>query len=294
MRKRIVGGVVLGLSGILVLTVLNVNFLVRRNKKYVIGRLEQALGRKITVDEVEVKLTPVGARLINFAMADDPAFSADAFLRAKDLQVDLRFLPLLIGQFRVKRMVLESPFITIVRDARGQYNFASSTRNGKSDWDGADISKNASAKKEGGLLFLIAALDVSNGTLRYRDLENGGGLTVTQINLKVNDFEWNEPFDVVLEAAVMAAKHNLKFKSRVGPIAGNRDYRDVPLDGDIQADALDLGRVNTALPQFRKALPKALRFDGVYTIKDFKFKGTLNNLSLKGTVAGTDASFRFE
>jgi hypothetical protein len=48
------------------------------------------------------------------------------------------------------------------------------------------------------------------------------------------------------------------------------------------------------VPQFRKALPRALRFDGIYTIKDLKFKGTLNNLSLKGAVTGTDASFRFE
>ena len=294
MRKRIIGAVVLAMSGVLVLTVLNVNFLVRRNKDYLIGQVEQALGRKITVDKIEVTLTPVGARLVNFAMADDPAFSAAAFLRAKDLQVDLRLLPLLIGQFRLKRLVLESPVITIVRDARGQYNFASNARNEKSDRESADISKNASDRKQDRQLFLVASLNVSDGTLRYRDLKNGSELTATLINLKVNDFEWDEPFDIQLEAAVMAAKHNLKFKSRVGPIAGNRDYRDVPLDGDIRADALDLGKVNNAMPQLRKALPKALRFDGVYTIKDLKFKGTLNNLSLKGAVTGTDASFRFE
>jgi uncharacterized protein involved in outer membrane biogenesis len=227
-------------------------------------------------------------------MADDPAFSAAAFLRAKDLQVNLRLLPLLIGQFRLKRLVLESPVITIVRDARGQYNFASNARNEKSGRDSADSSKNASDRKQDSQLFLVASLNVSDGTLRYRDLKNGSELTATLINLKVNDFEWDEPFDIQLEAAVMAAEHNLKFKSRVGPIAGNRDYRDVPLDGDIRADALDLGKVNAALPQFRKALPEALRFDGVYTIKDLKFKGTLNNLSLKGAVSGTDASFRFE
>jgi len=294
MRKRIIGAVVLAMSGVLVLTVLNVNFLVRRNKDYLIGQVEQALGRKMTVDKIEVTFTPVGARLVNFAMADDPAFSAAAFLRAKDLQVDLRLLPLLIGQFRLKRLVLESPVITIVRDARGQYNFASNARNQKSDRESADISKNASDRKQDSQLFLVASLNVSDGTLRYRDLKNGSELTATLINLEVNDFEWDEPFDIQLEAAVMAAKHNLKFKSRVGPIAGNRDYRDVPLDGDIRADALDLGKVNNAMPQLRKALPKALRFDGVYTIKDLKFKGTLNNLSLKGAVTGTDASFRFE
>ena len=294
MRKRIIGAVVLALSGVLVLAVLNVNFLVRRNKDYLIGRVEQALGRKVTVDKIEVTLSPVGARLVNFAMADDPAFSADAFLRAKDLQVDLRLLPLLIGQFRLKRLVLESPLITIVRDAKGQYNFASSARNEKSDRRSADSSKSASAKKQDNGLSLIASLNVSDGTLRYRDLKDGGELTATQINLKVNDFEWDEPFDIELQAAVMATKQNLKFKSWVGPIAGNRDYRDVPVDGSIQADALDLGKVNAALPQFKKALPKALWFDGVYTINDLKFKGTLNNLSLKGAVIGTDASVRFE
>ena len=294
MRKRILGGVVLALSGALVLAVLNINFLVRRNKDYLIGQAEQALGRKITVDEIDVTLWPVGARLVNFALADDPAFSAGEFLRAKDLRVDLRLLPLLIGRFRLKGMVLESPLITIVRDARGRYNFASHADNKKNDRARADSGKEASSEKQDGTLFLVASLNVSDGTLRYRDLKNGGELTATQINLKVNNFQWDEPFDIQLEAAVMAAEHNLKFKSRVGPITGNRDYRDVPLDGDIRADALDLGKVNTALPQFRKALPQALRFDGVYTIKDLKFKGTLNNLSLKGAVTGTDASFRFE
>jgi uncharacterized protein involved in outer membrane biogenesis len=293
MRKRIIGAVVLALVGVLVLAVLNVNFLVRRNKDCLIGWMEQALGRKITVDTIEVTLSPVGARLVNFSMPDDPAFSADAFLFAKDLRVDFRFLPLLIGQFRFKRLVLESPLITIVRDARGQYNFASSAHNEKPEQGKEDSRKNSSAKKQDSLLFLIASLNVSDGTLRYRDLKNGE-LTATQINLKINDFEWDEPFDVELEAAIMAAKHNLKFKSRIGPIAGNPDYRNVPFNGDIHVDALDLGKVNAVLPQFRKALPRALRFDGVYTIEDLKFKGTLNNLSLKGAVTGTDASFRFE
>src|SRR4051812_11433250 len=114
MRKRIIGSSVLALVGLLVLAVLNVNFLVRRNKDSLIDRVEQALGRKVTADKIEVTLSPIGARLVNFAMADDPAFSPDAFLRAKNLQVDLRLLPLLIGQFRLQKLVLESPLMTIV------------------------------------------------------------------------------------------------------------------------------------------------------------------------------------
>jgi len=291
LRKR-VSTLVLVLCGVLVLAVLNVNFLVRRNKDYLVGQLEQVLGRRIGADKIDVTFIPVGARVVGFTVADDPAFSGDVFLRAHELQADLRLLPLLIGQFRLRKLVLVSPLVTIVRNAKGEYNFASGAGDDKSDRNGGKNGKSLSAEKA--VTPLIALLNISDGTLRYRDLKDGSELTVTQVDLRVNGFEQNEPFEIELEAAVGAARRNLSFKSRIGPIAGSHDYRDVFVEGYIRADALDLGKVNRALPQLKKALPKELRFDGVYTIQDLKFRGTLNNLSLKGAVTGTDASVRFE
>ncbi len=55
-----------------------------------------------------------------------------------------------------------------------------------------------------------------------------------------------------------------------------------------------MGKVNGAMPELKKGLPKVLQFDGVYSTQDLKFKGSLNNLSLKGAITGTDASARFE
>ena len=110
----------------------------------------------------------------------------------------------------------------------------------------------------------------------------------------MSDLAPDEAIEIDLAAAVMSAKPNLKFTSRIGPIAEIRDYRDYPIEGALDATQLDLGKVNRALPQLRKATPRHLRFDGIYDIKNLKFKGTLNNLSLKGGVSGTDASFRFE
>jgi len=290
MRKRIVVTVAAVLAGVLGLALLNVNFLVRLNKDFLIDRAERVLRRKVSVDQIEVTFWPVGARLVNFVFADDPAFSTGDFLRAKNLRVELRILPLFIGQFRPKRMHLDSPLITVIRDTQGRYNFASRAGDVKNGRDKADTRKNL---RDSRLLF-VPALDISDGTLRFRDLTDGGELTATQIDLQTTEFGSGEPFEIQLEAAVMAAKPNLKLKSRIGSIAEHRDFRDVPLAGEINADDLDLGRVNKAMPQFRKGLPKALRFDGIYTIKELKFRGTLNNLSLKGAVTGTDASFRFE
>lgn len=292
-RKRIIGAVLLAVLGVLLLALLSVNSLIERNKDYLVGRMEEALQRKLSVDKIDAALWPVGVRFENFAALDDPAFSAGDFLRAKELRVELRPLPLLIGRLRLKRIVLQSPAVTIVRDAAGRYNFASHARSRENDRDSADNSKKAPGAERNGR-FLVAFLTVIDGALRYHDLRNGAELEARQINLEINDFEWDAPFDVHLEAAVMAAQRNLKLKVRAGPIAGHYDYRDVPLSGELQADALDLGKINAALPQFRKALPRALRFRGVYTVNELKFKGALNDLSLKGTVSGTDASFRFE
>lgn len=295
MRNRIIFVVAAALAGVLGLALLNVNLLVRRNKDFLITRAEQALGRKISVDQIEVTFWPLGTRLVNFVLADDPAFSSEDFLRAKALRVELRFLPLFIGQFRPKRMDLESPIITVVRDAQGRYNFASRARNEKKKArQGADSSKTIPDEQQDSRLLWVPSFNISDGTLRFRDLTDGGELTATQINFKTTDFESGEPFEIELEAAINAATPNLRLNSLIGAIAENRDFRDVPLAGEINADDLDLGKVNKALPQFRKALPRALRFDGIYTIKDLKFRGTLNNLSLKGAVTGTDASFRFE
>jgi len=294
MSKRIVFAGAAALAGVLVLTLLSVNLLVQRNKDFLIGRAEQAFGRKISVEQIEVSFWPFGARLLNFAMADDPAFSAEDFVRAKELRLDLRLLPLFIGEFRPRRITLDSPLITVVRDASGRYNFASRARNEKNARASADRSKKTTVEKQNGLQFFVTSLNISNGTLRYRDLTDGGELVISRIDLKASDFEPDQPFEIELEASVNATKPNLRFKSVIGPVAGNRDFRDVPLAGEINANDLDLGKVNKALPQLRKALPRVLRFDGIYTIKELKFKGTLNNLSLKGAVTGTDASFRFE
>jgi uncharacterized protein involved in outer membrane biogenesis len=293
MRKRINVVVVAALACVLGLTLLSVNFLVRRNKNFLIGRAEQALGRKISTDQIEVTFWPIGIRLANFTLADDPAFSTEDVLSAKNLRVELRLLPLFIGQLRPDKMDLESPIIMVVRDAQGRYNFASRTRNEKNGRQSAEGEK-LRGEQHDSPLSVLPAFNIVDGTLRFRDLTDGSELTATQINLKISAFESDEPFEIQFEAAIMAAKPNLQLKSWIGSIAENRDFRDVPLVGELNATDLDLGKVNKALPQFRKALPKALRFDGIYTIKELKFKGTLNNLSLKGAVTGTDASFRFE
>ena len=196
-----------------------------------------------------------------------------------------------IGQFRLKRIALESPLITIVRDSSGRYNYE--RRDEKSERNGANRRKKSSTTTQDAPSFWVASLNISNGTLRYRDLNSGNELTVTQIKLKVSDVEADEPVEIEFDAAVMAAKVNLRFNSRIGPIEGIQDSATFPSTALFHKRSRSR-QGHRALPQFRRSLPRHLRFDGIYDIKDLKFKGALNNLSLKGAITGTDASVRFE
>ena len=108
------------------------------------------------------------------------------------------------------------------------------------------------------MFFIFAPLIISDGTLRYRDVQSGGELTVSQISLRIIGSNLDEPLEVELEAAVMAGKTNLKLNGRFGPMAGVRDYRDLPIDGNLQVDALDMGKVNSAMPRAEKGIAESL------------------------------------
>ena len=290
MRKPIIAaGLVL--TCLVIVAAWNVNFIVERNKDYLLGRLARAFGHAITSDKIEISYQPFALRMANLAIAGDPGDSANPLVLAKDMQVKLRFLPLFLGRLQPAKITLDSPVITIVRDADGRYNYEPQGGERKPPANRTNRSDQRANDRQ---IFALAAVQITNGTLRYRDLKNDSEIVLSQIDLRQSDFDEDEPVELQLTAAVMTAKPNLKFNIRVGPIAGIGDYRNYPIEGNLNAKNLDLGKVNRALPLFRRATPKHLRFDGIYDINDLKFKGTLNNPSLKGAVSGTDASFRFD
>src|SRR5437764_14867373 len=233
MRKWIIVGVVLLLLCVAgVVAVLNVNSYIARNKDYLISQAEQALGRKVSVDEVEISLwNGIGFRLTNFAMSDDPAFSSAEFVRAKDLQVNLKFLPLLRRDVRVKKLILHNPAISIIRNAKGDFNFSTIAKTEKEKKeDGAKKQKKEAApkEKEAPSTFFVSLVDISAGDVSYRDQKDGTNLQLRQINLEVEDLDFDRPFTVNLAAALFAAKQNLKIKTVVVPLSRDTAYRDVP------------------------------------------------------------------
>jgi len=293
MRKWLIASsILLVLIVVAFIALLNVNALIARNKGYLIEQAEGALGRKISVDQVQATIfSGIGARLTNFAMADDPTYASGDFARAKDLQIIVKFWPLLSKSVQVKQVILHDPVIQIVRNRDGNFNFSTIGKKAKAKKDEREKEERAPREEQSALL--ISLVDISNGNIRYLDKKNGTDMQAKQIDLKIEDFDFAKPFSVKLKAAIYADKQNFTLKSTIGPIGQRVDVANIPVDGEIDIDPLNMTQLRATLPIMKSAMPRELDVSGVYRVKDLKFKGTLNNLALDGQLEGTNGALRY-
>jgi uncharacterized protein involved in outer membrane biogenesis len=289
MRKWVIaGGALLALCAVVLVAILNINSVIDRNRAYLLARAEEALGRKISAGDIHLALWGgVGLRVKDFAMSDDPTFSTGDFVRAREAQVHVKLLPIFRGKFEVKNVVLHDPVISILRNPAGDFNFASIGDREKKEKRERTERKEEKGERSGDLR--IALADISNGELIYRDEKERVRLNLKQIDLRVKDGGPEKPASVRLEAAAFGDKRNLRLETKIGPLQGS-DWRQVPVDGEISFNPLDLTRLQAAVPAIRAVFPKEMAAAGSLILQEIRLKGTLNSLSFSGKADATAAA----
>ena len=85
-----------------------------------------ALGRRVALDNVRVRLLPrPGFDLEGLVIYDDPAFSAEPMIRAQEVSAAIRFRSLLRGRLEIATLSASEPSINLVRNDQGRWNLAS-------------------------------------------------------------------------------------------------------------------------------------------------------------------------
>lgn len=96
---------------------------VNRYRSRVAGAISRALGREVTVSNIELKLLPrPGVVLDNFVVADDPSYGAEPMLRADTVTVYLRLTSLWRGRLEIGTLDLDNSSLNLVRRADGHWN----------------------------------------------------------------------------------------------------------------------------------------------------------------------------
>ncbi len=101
-------------------------------KRTYLPLLEDALNRRIDVGEVHLSLLPTPSiRMSKLKVSDSVAFADNTFFTAEQVQLKLRFLPLLRGRFEVTELVLEKPIFNLLKQADGSFNYSDIGNRGK-------------------------------------------------------------------------------------------------------------------------------------------------------------------
>jgi len=99
---------------------------VRQLRYRISGSIGSALGRKVGLDNVRIRLLPrPGFDLEGLVIYDDPSFSAEPMMRAQDVSAAIRLRSLLRGRLEIATLSATEPSINLVRNDHGRWNLAS-------------------------------------------------------------------------------------------------------------------------------------------------------------------------
>jgi uncharacterized protein involved in outer membrane biogenesis len=95
---------------------------VSRFRGRITAAIGQALGRDVTVDQVQLRLLPLpGFDLTRLVIAEDPAFGSEPMLRADEVTADLRLTSLWRGRLEISRLSMSNPSLNLVLED-GRWN----------------------------------------------------------------------------------------------------------------------------------------------------------------------------
>jgi uncharacterized protein involved in outer membrane biogenesis len=192
-----IGGLLAGLIALLIVlpTLIDVGAF----KRTYLPLVEEALHRSVDVGEVRLSLIPTPSiRVARLRVSDNPSFSKNPFFSAEQLQLRLKFWPLLFGRFEITEFVLEKPVMHILKDPDGTFSY--SDLGGKKTMAGKKPEAKRKPAAPAKIQDAAGAAFVVPGRMRIRDgqlnLETKGEkpFTVNGIDLLLQDFSSEQPF----------------------------------------------------------------------------------------------------
>lgn len=231
-KALIIAGAVFG---VLLLIAVAIPLIVDANqfKPRVESEASAALGRKVTIGNLELSILRGAVVARDLQIADDAKFSSNPFVTAKELRVGAELMPLIMRrELKITGITLEEPRIALVKNAAAKWNFESLGSAPKQEAAGsaAGVSVSSIKVKDG-------EVSVAQGNKRN---------TYTNVNAEVSGFSDKARFPFELSAETPGGGE-VNVEGEAGPMmAGNTMA--TPVDAKIKAKKLDLGKTGFVDP----------------------------------------------
>ena len=234
-RALKIGGIIVA---VLLVAVVALPFLVDVNsfRPRLESELTTALGRQVKVGNLSLSILSGTVSAEDVSIADDPAFSSNPFVQAKELKVGVEVIPLVFSKsLHVTDLTLDHPEISLVRSTSGKWNFSS--LGGNAAAKPANTPQGSSAGSNQNLS--VSRLNVKDGRLTLgRAGTSAKPHVYDDVNITVSDFSFTSQFPFTLSAKLPGGG-SLKLDGKAGPI-NQADSSLTPVDAKLEVKNLDL------------------------------------------------------
>ena len=263
---------------------LNLGSLVNQQKETILSQAESQLGRKVSVDSIDVSIWDgLGIHLKNIAVADDPAFSDKNFIRSADARINVSWMPLLQRKLQINQLILGQPEILLIINEKGQYNFSSLGQKKESPEKGTK-SKESSASPS----MVLSYAEIVDGNITIQNQLEKKESKIQKINITAKNLILDQKMQIALSAAALAEKKNISYKGSIGPVGNSFDFKTLPMDGNLEITNLSIDALEKSIPALKDAIPKELGLSGLFNIKT-NLSGKGGELTLSQTLLETTA-----
>ena len=200
--------------------------------------LSESLGRPVQLGHLDFSLFSGSLLADGLTIGDDPAFSKDAFLTAKDVKIGVETGPLVFHrELHVTGLTIDEPGITLLRKGDGTWNY--STLGGK---------RKPAASDNPMPNLTVGKLDIQGGTITVGTLPAQGQPRVySEVNVSALSFSFLKAFSFTVSAKLPAGG-SLDVSGTAGPI-DEKDASLTPLTSQVSlkhADLVGAGLVDAA------------------------------------------------
>jgi len=234
--------------GLLIVIVLIAPFLIPVNqfRPTIESKASTALGRKVQVGNLSLSLFSGSLGADNLSIADDPKFSSSPFLTAKSVNVGVEIMPLILSKtLNVKDIVIDSPQVTLIRNAAGQWNYSSIGSSGAKPQEQAPAkpgntpapsSAPPSTSSSGDVS--VQKLELKNGRIVVGSTNSQKRSTYDNVSVVASEVSLTSKFPVKISASLPGGG-NFKLDGTAGPV-NQANSELTPLDAKLNVSSLNI------------------------------------------------------
>ena len=245
-------------------------FTPHRLKAIVGPRLSERLGREVTVKDIHFNLFK-GLEVKKLAVKGRPGLASERFILCDNLILKYKFWPLLRGRIEIGSLVLERPFIEIVKDKKGNFNFADiAARFKKEKQKGKPTQPSAKVKKKTALTFFISEVAIKDGEVLFKNLQTDRKIHLTHFNLRASHIGLDHTFP--LDLSTLVNEFAVKIDGEINP-------QTLTASLQVKASGDNFSSLMTFFPPTLKTLTGKANLDMNLTaagLEKVQFKGVLS------------------